>query len=76
MRQAVVTATENRVKEAPPPYRVRQAARKLGVSNKTILDALKNGRLAGFRLNRMWLIPRDEIDQLGGRSGDPAADTR
>jgi excisionase family DNA binding protein len=76
MRQSVVTASENRVEEAPPPYRVRQAARKLGVSNKAILDALKNGRLAGFRLNRMWLIPRDEIDQLGGRSGEPAADTR
>jgi excisionase family DNA binding protein len=56
-----------------PPYRVSEVARKLGVSNKAVLDALKSGRLAGFRLNRMWLIPRDEIDQLGGRSGGPAA---
>jgi excisionase family DNA binding protein len=48
-----------------PPYRVSQAARKLGVSNKAVLDALKSGRLVGFRLNRMWLIPRAEIDELG-----------
>ena len=49
-----------------PPYRVRDVARKLGVSNKAVLDALKSGRLAGFRLNRMWLVPRDAIDRLGG----------
>jgi excisionase family DNA binding protein len=48
-----------------PPYRVSQAARKLGVSNKAVLGALKSGRLTGFRLNRMWLIPRAEIDALG-----------
>jgi excisionase family DNA binding protein len=47
-----------------PPYRVNQAAEKLGVSKKAVLDALKSGRLAGFRLNRMWLIPRDKIDPL------------
>jgi excisionase family DNA binding protein len=62
---SVVTASENPVEEAPPPYRVSQAAKKLGVSNKAILDALRNGRLAGFSLNRMWLIPRDAIDRPG-----------
>ena len=67
-----MTASQNRDEEAlSPPYRVSQAAKKLGVSKKAILDALKNGRLVGFRLNRMWLIPRNEIDQLGaaGPSG-------
>lgn len=58
---------QTRIEEAtPPPYRVRQAAKKLGVSNRVVLDALKSGRLVGFRLNRMWLIPRREIDQLDG----------
>jgi excisionase family DNA binding protein len=47
-----------------PPYRVSQVARKLGVSNKAVLDALKSGRLSGFKLNRTWLIPRDAIDRL------------
>jgi len=42
-----------------PPYRVSEVARKLGVSTRVVLVALKSGRLAGFRLNRMWLIPRD-----------------
>jgi excisionase family DNA binding protein len=64
---------QNRNEEATlPPYRVRQAARKWGVSNKAVLDALKSGRLVGFRLNRMWLIPRDEIDRLGA-GGSQAA---
>lgn len=62
-----VYANQTRIEEAtPPPYRVRQAAKKLGVSNRVVLDALKSGRLVGFRLNRMWLIPRREIDQLDG----------
>jgi hypothetical protein len=30
-----------------------------------VLDALKRGRIPGFKLNRMWLIPRDAIDRLG-----------
>jgi excisionase family DNA binding protein len=47
-----------------PPYRVGQVARMLGVSSKLVLDALKSGRLSGFKLNRMWLIPRDGIDRL------------
>jgi excisionase family DNA binding protein len=48
-----------------PPYRVNQVARKLGVSNRAVLDALKSGRLSGFKLNRMWLIPREGVDRLG-----------
>ena len=60
-----MTANERTGFDEGPPYRVSQAARKLGVSNKAVLDALKSGRLTGFRLNRMWLIPRDEIDRLG-----------
>jgi excisionase family DNA binding protein len=54
-----------------PPYRVSEIARKLGVSNKAVLDALKSGRLAGFRLKRMWLVARDPIDRL--RAGGSAA---
>jgi len=56
-----------------PPYRVGEVARQLGVSNKAVLDALKRGRLSGFKLNRMWLIPRDAIDRLGGDGGSQAA---
>jgi excisionase family DNA binding protein len=56
----------------PPPYRVGEVARQLGVSNKAVLDALKRGRLSGFKLNRMWLIPRDAVDRLRG-DGSQAA---
>jgi hypothetical protein len=57
----------------PPPYRVGEVVPQLGVSNKAALDALKRGRLSGFKLNRMWLIPRDAIDRLGGDGGSQAA---
>jgi excisionase family DNA binding protein len=61
----MMIGSENEMVERPP-YRVSEAARKLGVSNRAILDALRSGRLTGFKLNRMWLIPRGQIDQLGG----------
>ena len=32
--------------------------------NWVVLDAIKSGRLSAFRLNRMWLIPRDAVDRL------------
>jgi excisionase family DNA binding protein len=55
-----------------PPYRVGEVARQLGVSNKAVLDALKRSRIPGFKLNRMWLIPRDAINRLRG-DGSQAA---
>jgi excisionase family DNA binding protein len=61
---ATVEAAESAGEGTPPPYRVGQVARKLGVSNKVVLDAIKRGRLSAFRLNRMWLIPRDAVDRL------------
>jgi excisionase family DNA binding protein len=57
---------KRRIGEERPPYRVREAAEKLGVSTKAILGALKTGRLPGFKLNRVWLIPRAGVDGLGG----------
>lgn len=55
-----------------PPYRVSQVAVRLGVSNKAVLDAIKSGRLRGFKLNRMWLIPRESVDRLSA-GASPAA---
>jgi len=39
---------------SPPPY----------PSDETIKDALRAGRLRGFRLNRVWLIDRESAHQL------------
>jgi excisionase family DNA binding protein len=47
-----------------PPYRSHEAAGRLGVSNKSIIDAVKKGRLTGAQLNRVWLINREEVDRL------------
>jgi excisionase family DNA binding protein len=56
-----------------PPYRVREAAQELGVSDKTILAALKGGTLSGFRLtpDGPWLIPRARVAAL--KQGEPVA---
>jgi excisionase family DNA binding protein len=49
---------------SPPPYRVGELAARWGVSDETIKDALRAGRLRGFRLNRVWLIDRESAHQL------------
>jgi excisionase family DNA binding protein len=51
-------------REERPPYRVHEVAEKWNVSDKAVLEALKAGRLRGFRLNRMWLIPPEAVDRL------------
>ena len=43
------------------PYRVQDLAQRWGVSPKAIRDALDAGALRGFRLQRMWLIPAEEV---------------
>jgi len=60
----------NRNPDEAPPYRVAQVAEKWDVSEKAVLDALKRGRIPGFKLGRMWLIPRESVDRLsrGGRT--------
>ena len=45
---------------ATPPHRVEALATEWGVSSDVIRDALRNGRIKGFRVNRLWLIPHAE----------------
>lgn len=42
--------------------RPADAARRLGVSRRTVLALLKQGRMPGVRLSRAWLIPTSELD--------------
>jgi excisionase family DNA binding protein len=46
-----------------PPYRSHEAAEVLGVSDKSIIQAAKKGRIKGTQLNRVWLINREQIDR-------------
>jgi excisionase family DNA binding protein len=51
-----------------PPYRVREVARKFGLSNKAVLDAIAGARVPAFRIGKAWLIPRKWVDSQGGEA--------
>jgi hypothetical protein len=55
----------------PPPHRVEELATAWGVSDDSIRDGLRSGRIRGFRLNRIWLIPHAE--KLRIEQGETAA---
>jgi len=57
-------------KEAPHPHRVEELAHEWGCSAGLIRDGLRSGRIKGFRINRMWLIPHAEKIRI--ESGEPA----
>jgi hypothetical protein len=45
----------------PPPYRTEQVARRWGVPEQAITSALRAGVLKGFKLQKIWLIPRENV---------------
>ena len=53
------------------PYKLMEAARKLGVDHQTLRRAINQGKIRAHRLTERghFLIPRDEIDRLlrGGK---------
>jgi excisionase family DNA binding protein len=53
---------ENSAKQ--PPYRVREAAREMGVSDDVVRKAIRDGRLGAFRVGREYRIPRERIDKM------------
>jgi hypothetical protein len=48
----------------PPPYRTDQLARRWGVPEQAITSALRRGVLKGFKLQKIWLIPRENAHAL------------
>lgn len=54
-----------------PPYRVEEVARRWGVAEATVTAALRAGRLQGFQLQKIWLIPRASVARV--ERGDEAA---
>ena len=47
-----------------PPYRIPEAARRLGISDQLTRLAIKRGELSAFRIGRTWLIRPSSVDQL------------
>ena len=46
----------------PPPYRPADIAMKWGVPEQTVCALLRSGRLRGFKLQKLWLIPRANVE--------------
>lgn len=54
-----------------PPYRIPEAARRLGISDQLTRKAILNGDLDAFRIGRTWLVRPESVDRL--LRGDKAA---
>ena len=48
--------------EPLPPFRPHDLARRWGVPEQTICALLRSGRLRGFKLQKLWLIPRKNVE--------------
>jgi excisionase family DNA binding protein len=63
---------ENVVKRRPP-YRIREAARELNVSDQAVRLSILRGDLEGFKLGGTWLILPESVDRLlRPKAGDAA----
>ena len=52
--------------ESPRKHRVRELARVLPVTTRTIRRWIKRGLLDASKIGGEWLIPHDEFIRLGG----------
>jgi excisionase family DNA binding protein len=50
--------------EIRPPYRIPEAARRLGISDQLTRQAILRGELSAFRIGRTWLIRPVSVDRL------------
>jgi excisionase family DNA binding protein len=51
-------------KDVRPPYRIPEAARRLGISDQLARQAILRGELDAFRIGRTWLIRPESVDRL------------
>jgi excisionase family DNA binding protein len=54
--------------------RKREAAKALGLSERTLHELLKSGQIGSFKLNRAVLIPVAELESFISRRGAQASD--
>ena len=47
-----------------PPYRIPEAARRLGISDQLCRLAIVRGHLDAFRLGKIWLIRPESVNRL------------
>lgn len=46
------------------PLRPAELAARWGVNEQSITAALRAGRLQGFKLRKLWLIPRRVVERI------------
>jgi excisionase family DNA binding protein len=51
-------------KDTRPPYRIPEAARRLGISDQCTRLAILRGDLDAFKIGRTWLIQPESVDRL------------
>ena len=47
---------------------IAEAARELGLAERTVVDRIHRGAMRGIRVGqRVWVVPRDEVEQWRSR---------
>lgn len=60
--------------EGPDFLRPTEAARRLGISSKTVLRMLKERQLPGVKIGRQWRVPRARFEEwIHGLEGERSA---
>ena len=49
---------------ALPPFRAHELARRWGVPEQSVTAVLRSGRLRGFKLQKIWLVPRENVERF------------
>ncbi len=63
------TSTSNPSSEPRLTLRKQEAAKALGISERTLHALLKSGQIGSFKLNRAVLIPVAELEAFIARKG-------
>jgi excisionase family DNA binding protein len=51
-----------------PPLSIAETARRFGVSEQVIRNALRRGELDGFKIGKAWRITPESIDRKAGKA--------
>jgi len=54
-----------------PPFRTHQLAKRWDVPEQAVTAVLRSGRLRGFKLQKVWLIPRENVERFERGENSP-----
>jgi excisionase family DNA binding protein len=53
-------------------YSLKQAAKLLGISERTLRRQLESGKFRGYKVGRQWKIPKSMIDRMAADEENPS----